>query len=113
MDLEIIKNKIVNINFSKRKGTNKDVSNWYKSNKKKAFLTLHKSFLNQNNEVVLKLKAPPHIMDDINKGKVSLDMNEIFIPEEISEEINEILDQQLRVRFKDADLNDLTLANFL
>ncbi len=113
MDLEIIKNKIVNINFSKRKGTNKDVSNWSKSSKKKAFLTLHKSFLNQNNEVVLKLKAPPHIMDDINKGEVVVDTEEIFLPEEIFEEINEILDQRLRVRLKKADLNDLTLADFL
>lgn len=113
MDLEINKNKVTDLNFSKRKASNKDVSNWSKSSKKKAFLTLHKSFLNQNNEVVLKFKAPPHIIDDLNKGKLVIDSDQIFFPDEISEQINEILDQQLRVRLKKADLNDLTLADFL
>ncbi len=113
MDLDIIKDKVVNINFSKRKGANMIVSNWSKSSKKKAFLTLHKSFLSQNNEVILKFKAPAHIMDDINKGKVVLDSECIFMPDEISEIVNELLDQQLRVKLKGADLNNLTLADFL
>jgi hypothetical protein len=113
MDLNIVKNKVTKINFSKRKGINRSVSNWFKSSEKKAFLTLHNSFLNQDNELVVKFKAPTHIVDMINQGKIAVDTKEVFIPDEISEEINNLLDQQLRVKLGKANLHNLTFAHFL
>ena len=113
MDLDIVKNKVINVAFSKRERMNRNFSNWSKSSKRKAFLTLHDAFLSQNNEVTLKFKAPTHVMEDINKGKVIVNPEETFLPDEISEEVNELLDQQLRVRFKEEDLKKLTLADFL
>ena len=113
MDLDIVKNKVVNVAFSKRERMNKDFSNWFKSSEKKAFLTLHNTFLSQNNEVTLKFKAPTHVMEDINKGKVIVNPEEIFLPDEIFEELNKLLDQQMSVKIGRADLNNLTLADFL
>lgn len=116
MELIINKKDVFSINFSKRKGRNKTFKNWLSSSLSKSrniFLTHKECYLNKEGKVIVRYTGPKYIIDDINSGKILINKNKTFFPKEEDENINQLLDQELRLKTEKYDLGNLTIMDLI